>query len=201
MRDSATGPPACTGCEPGAEQGRGALRGASICPPRLRASPAAASAAPHDQRCPGPGSAGGELEVCFACQGGGGGDGSHLCVRMGRTRGHRPPPEEASFSLLCHPRLQGFINNQHGGENTATKMGYYATPATAAGPLALPSARPTRSRHCPLPPRAAARAGPGNPVRAGGRGRQREEGVGRCDALNGAISFRALEKKVVPCST
>lgn len=41
----------------------------------------------------------------------------------------------------------------------------------------------------------------GNPVRAGGKGRQREEGVRRCDALNGAISFRDPTEKVVLCST
>lgn len=118
-------------------------------------------------------------------------------------RDRQPPPEEASFSLLSPPppRLRSFKNNQHDGENAATKRGYYGAPAAATGPLAVPSARPSRRRHSPSRP--ALQHGPdGKPRARGGEG-EAEGGrsEARCDALNGAISFRDPTEKVVLCST
>lgn len=58
------------------------------------------------------------------------------------------------------------------------------------------SPQPGRAGAAIAPSRPALQQGPdGKPRARGGKGRQREEGVGRCDALNGAISFRDLTKK------
>lgn len=137
--------------------------------------------------------------MCSACQRGGGG--SHFCVRMGRMRDRQPPPEEASFSLLSPPPDSRALKTTNTMGKTRLRKG-----ATMA-PQPLPQGRSLS----PQPGQAGAAIPPpaprcstdrtGNPVRAGGKGRQREEGVRRCDALNGAISFRDPTEKVVLCST
>lgn len=73
-------------------------------PPRLSVS---SQLCPHMTNAAPAAGTGGELGVCFACQGGGGGGGggSHFCVWMGRMRGHRP--SQASFSLLSPPSTSG----------------------------------------------------------------------------------------------
>lgn len=191
LRGAGSGPPACAGCEPGEPS-----EPPPSAPLASRPPPALPS---HDQRCPGSGSTGEELGVCFACQGGGrgggGGGGSHFCVRMRRMHSHRPPPQEASFSLLSTPDSRALKTTKAVGKRRKRRLRKGAAgPPRPQGRSLSPPARPRR-RHCPRPPRAAAGPGRETPCARGGKGRQREEGVGRCDALNAAISFRDLAKK------
>lgn len=105
--------------------------------------------------------------------------------RAPQPRSRLPPPHKPA--LLCHPPLQGFKNNRHGGGNSAMTGSRSVPPRLPPhGPLGvlLSTAAPRHSRAALAPsrrpslplPGAAAGAGAGNPVRRRGGG-EREEGA------------------------